>query len=92
MHDHNFSHAKQILWELDNCEGVNATCDGVAFHYYAGAVEETLKIKTKYANLGLHFTEAGPRLYDNYDSDWCKWGIMISRIMKCGYSSFTTAF
>lgn len=89
MHDHSFEYSDQVLWELDNCGSVAAACDGVAFHYYGGAVEETLKIKRKYANLGLHFTEAGPRLYDNYDSDWCKWGIMISKIIKCGYSSFT---
>ena len=61
----------------------------IPFHYYTGTIEETLKLKKAYPDIKLHFTEAGPRLYDNYDTDWCKWGIMISKAIKCGYSSFT---
>lgn len=89
MYDHVFSDADRVLWQLDNCEGVKEACDGVAFHYYTGTIEETKKIKRAYPEKELHFTEAGPRLYDNYDTDWCKWGIMISKAIKCGYSSFT---
>ena len=47
------------------------------------------EFKDKYPMLKLHFTEAGPRLFDHYDTDWCKWGIMISKAIKCSYSSFT---
>lgn len=89
LHDHNFAYANQVLWALENCRGVANSCDGVAFHYYEGAIEETLKLKRKFKNLELHFTEAGPRLYENYESDWCKWGIMIAKAIKCGYGSFT---
>lgn len=89
MYDHSFSDAERVLWQLDNCEGVKEDCDAIAFHYYSGTIEETLKIKRAYPEKELHFTEAGPRLYDNYDTDWCKWGIMISKAIKCGYSSFT---
>jgi len=89
MHDHNFADSDRVLWQLDNCEGVKEACDAVAFHYYEGTIEETLKIKRTYPEKKLHFTEAGPRLYDNYDTDWCKWGVMISKAIKCGYSSFT---
>ncbi len=89
MYDHNFSDADRVLWQLDNCEGVKEACDGVAFHYYHGTIEETKKIKRAYLEKELHFTEAGPRLHDNYDTDWCKWGIMISKAIKCSYSSFT---
>jgi len=89
MHDHNFEDTQRVLWQLDNCEGASEACDAVAFHYYAGTIEETLKIKRAYPEKKLHFTEAGPRLYDNYDTDWCKWGVMISKAIKCGYSSFT---
>ncbi len=89
MYDHCFADADRVLWQLDNCEGVADSCDAIAFHYYTGTIEETLKVKRAYPGKKLHFTEAGPRLYDNYDTDWCKWGIMISKAIKCGYSSFT---
>ena len=89
MYDHSFEDSNRVLWQLDNCDDVNKACDAVAFHYYSGTIEETIKIKKAYPEKELHFTEAGPRLYDNYDTDWCKWGIMISKAIKCGYSSFT---
>ncbi|MBO5369660.1 MAG: hypothetical protein J6B23_03165 [Clostridia bacterium] len=89
MYDHSFADTNRVLWQLDNCDGLNEACDAAAFHYYSGTIEETLKIKRAYPEKELHFTEAGPRLYDNYDTDWCKWGIMISKAIKCGYSSFT---
>ena len=89
LYDHIFSDTARVLWQLENCEDLKDTCDAIAFHYYSGTIEETLKIKREYPEKELHFTEAGPRLYDNYDTDWCKWGIMISKAIKCGYSSFT---
>ncbi len=89
MHDHNFRETNRVLWALDTLEGLKENCNGVAFHYYNGSIEETMILKEKYPNLKLHFTEGGPRLYENYDSDYVKWGIMISKALKCGYSSFT---
>ena len=61
----------------------------MAFHYYAGNIEQTQILRRQYPQLELHFTEGGPRLYDNYDTDWCKWGIMIAKALACGYRSFT---
>lgn len=87
--DHSFAYADNVLWQLDKCEGLKEDCDAVAFHYYKGTFEETIKVKKAYPDKELHFTEAGPRLYDNYGTDWCKWGIMISKAIKCGYLSFT---
>lgn len=89
LYDHGFSDAGRVLWALENIKGLSRACDGVAFHYYAGTIEETLPIRKKFPELPLHFTEGGPRLYDHYDSDWCKWAIMISKAITCGYSSFT---
>jgi len=89
MYDHDFADVNRVMWMLDCCEGVRENVDGAAFHYYSGAIEETLRLREKYPYLPLHFTEAGPRLYDHYANDWCKWGIMISKAIKCGYSSFT---
>ncbi|MGN0179235.1 MAG: hypothetical protein ACI4DY_07320 [Monoglobaceae bacterium] len=89
MHDHNFNGTDRVLWELENTEGLRQCCAGAAFHYYMGNIEETVKIREKYPRLELHFTEGGPRLYDNYADDWCKWGMMVSKALSCGYKSFT---
>lgn len=89
MYDHNFDGTERVLWQLENEKDLKDACSGVAFHYYADNIEKTLKIKEKYPELELNFTEGGPRLYDNYATDWCKWSIMISKALKCGYSSFT---
>ncbi|MBO5222933.1 MAG: hypothetical protein J6C23_00275 [Clostridia bacterium] len=87
-YDHNFINTHRVMWTLDE-HNLDKDVDGIAFHYYSGEVEETLKITQKYPSLQLHFTEAGPRLYDNYATDATKWAIMISRALKCGYKSFT---
>ena len=89
IYDHNFADTDRVLWQLDNTEGLKEAIDGVAFHYYEGTIEETLKLKETYPELPLHFSEAGPRLYDNYDVDWCKWGTMVAKALQCGFSSFT---
>ena len=90
LFDNNFSEAEQrVKWQLDNIEGLAESCSGVAFHYYCGTIEQTKIIKKAYPEHKLHFTEAGPRLNDNYGTDWCKWGVMLSKAIKCGYSSFT---
>ncbi len=90
MFDNNFSEAEsRVKWLLDSTDGLADSCDGVAFHYYTGTIEETVKVTNAYPKLSLHFTEAGPRLYDNYGTDICKWGVLLSKAIKCGYASFT---
>ena len=89
MYDHNFNDTERVLWSLENCKGLSEACDGVAFHYYAGSIEQTKAVKEAFPNLELHFTEGGPRLTDHYDTDWCKWGLMMIKALKAGYRSFT---
>lgn len=89
MWDYRFTGIHRVMWSLDTIEGLAECCTGVGFHYYAGQIEQTLPLREQYPQLELHFTEGGPRLYDHYDTDWCKWGIMISKALRCGYSSFT---
>ena len=87
--DYRFTGIDRVLWSLDNIPELKESCAGAAFHYYKGNIEQTLKLREKYPDIVLHFTEGGPRLYDHYDNDWCKWGLMISKAMRCGYRSFT---
>lgn len=90
MYDHNFDDAEvRVMWQLDNYKNLSKECNAIAFHYYGGAIEQTKALKKKYPDLALHFTEGGPRLYDNYDTDWCKWSIMAAKSLGIGYSSFT---
>ncbi len=88
MFDHNFSDHTRVDWMIENYDKLQNECNGIAFHYYSGAIEDTVYLRKKY-NLDLHFTEGGPRLYDHYDSDFCKWGQMMIKSLKCSYSSFT---
>ena len=89
MLDHNFSCINRVDWLLSNFSELNTACNGIAFHYYGGTIEDTLYLKKSYPNLSLHFTEGGPRLFDNYSNDFCKWAIMISKVLNYGYKSFT---
>lgn len=89
MHDHNFSGVDRVLWMLDQINGLREACNGVAFHYYQGCAEMTLPLGQQYPELALHFTEGGPRLYENYATDWCKWMLQIGKVLQCGYKSFT---
>lgn len=88
-HDHSFAGAHKVRWCFDEFPELEDACDGIAFHYYSGCIEETECLKQKYPSLKLHFTEGGPRLYDNYATDWCKWTLMVTKAFGCGYSSFT---
>jgi len=89
MYDHAFSGSDRVDWTLTEYEKLQYESDGIAFHYYSGNIEQTVYLKDKYPMLKLHFTEAGPRLFDHYDTDWCKWAIMMSKTINNRYSSFT---
>ena len=88
INDHSFAYSDKVDWQLREFPELLAQSGGVAFHYYDGSVEQTEYLIDKYG-ARLHFTEAGPRLYDHYDNDWCKWGIMMSKTLNSRYSSFT---
>lgn len=89
LYDHNFDGWKRVLYQLKNNPNLINDCNAIAFHYYAGTVEMIDNLKTEYPNIKWNFTEGGPRLYDNYDVDWCKWSIMMSKSLNMGCDSFT---
>jgi glucosylceramidase len=86
--DHSFAYSDKVDWQLREFPEFRKDICGVAFHYYDGSIEQTEYLIDKYG-VRLHFTEGGPRLYDHYDNDWCKWGIMMSKTLNSRYSSFT---
>lgn len=88
-YDHSFLGVNRVAWCLKEYPSLKNECDGIAFHYYHGTIEQTAFLKNEYPNLQLHFTEGGPRLYDNYATDWCKWTLMMIKALNNRYSSFT---
>lgn len=88
MYDHSFIAWPRILWTLKEYPKLISCIDAVAFHYYDGSVELVDNIKAEYPDLKWCFTEGGPRLYDNYETDWIKWAIMIARALAHGAESF----
>lgn len=88
MHDHNFDAWYKILWCLKEYPELMQACGNVAFHYYDSCIEMTDKIKEEYPDIKFHFTEGGPRLFENYSTDWCKWGIMMAKALNRGFLTF----
>lgn len=89
MYDYNFDNAERVLTSLNDHEALRRDASGIAFHYYRGDISQCAEIQSAYPELKMHFTEGGPRLYDNYATDWCKWGIMMSEVLHYGFGSFT---
>lgn len=76
------------MWCLDTHKHLLNDCQAVGFHYYGGSPKDTAPIRKKYPQMKLHFTEGGPRLFDNYATDWCKWSSAIVSTLNSGFSSF----
>ena len=87
MFDHNFDGWHRIAWQLKEYPELLEKTNTVAFHYYLHAVEQIERLRELYPQLNFQFTEGGPRLYDHYATDFCKWGVMISRAMNHGMRS-----
>ena len=65
--------AERVDWSLRTISGLKRACNGLAFHYYDGTIEQTAYLREKYPELTLNFTEGGPRLCNNYSTDWCEY-------------------
>lgn len=89
MFDNNFNGVDRVDWSIKNIKGLRKAVNGFAFHYYSGGIEQTAYLKEKYPELTLNFTEGGPRIFDNYSTDWTKWFIMMAKTLRNNYSSFT---
>lgn len=89
MHDHGFEKWSKILWCFKEYPELLDACGSIAFHYYDYYIEMTDIIRQAHPALHFHFTEGGPRLYDNYATDHCKWGIMMAKALNRGFLSFT---
>ncbi len=88
MYDHNFQAWPRVLWTLKEYPKLKACVDSVAFHYYDGGIEFADKITSEFPEMKWSFTEGGPRLYDNYETDWIKWSYIMARSLAHGCEAF----
>ena len=88
MLDHNFVYYRRVLWMLENYPALLDECDGVAWHYYSGTFEMTDEVRSAFPKMEFYFSEGGPRLYDNYETDYTKWATVMIEVMQHGYRSF----
>lgn len=88
MYDHCFIGWPRILWTLKEYPKLKECVDSIALHYYDGGIELVDNITNEFPEMKWEFTEGGPRLYDNYDSDWIKWSFIIARSLAHGCGSF----
>ncbi len=89
MFDHSFEGWNRVRWMLEEYPELLDKCDALAFHYYRDAIERLDGITEQFPDVVFEFTEGGPRLYDNYSTDACKWGTMIAKSFNHGCRSFT---
>ena len=89
MFDHNCGGWARVLWMLHEYPELLHAANGVAYHYYSECVENWDAVREAFPDFPLHFTEGGPRLYDHYGTDYCKWSIMIGKALNHGSLSFT---
>jgi glucosylceramidase len=87
--DNNLDNVLRPVWTLQEHKGLAEAINGVGFHYYRGAIEDVVELQRAFPQVRAHFTEGGPRLTDHYDTDWCKWGEIISRTLNNNFGSFT---
>lgn len=87
--DHNFAFWQRVLWQLEEFPELKECVSAVAFHYYGGGADLIEPVRERHPTLDFHFTEGGPRLYDNYATDHCKWGIAMVQALNHGCRSFT---
>lgn len=88
MYDHCFIGWPRVVWTLKEYPELLDCVDSVALHYYEGGIELVDNIKAAFPDMKWNFTEGGPRLYDNYGTDWVKWSLVMARSLAHGCDSF----
>lgn len=88
LYDNNFDGYQRVLWQLENYPVLKSAVKSVAWHYYTGAFEMIDCIKEKYPEIEFNFTEGGPRLFDNYSTDFTKWSTIMIEALRHNCKSF----
>ena len=87
--DHNYNLWGRATDELED-PILRASCNGVAWHGYAGTPEMMSRVHDAFPDVGMHWTEGGPD-YTNPDylTDWTKWGRTFTAALRNWCDSIT---
>jgi glucosylceramidase len=87
--DHNYNLWGRVMDELED-DKLRKYCNAVAWHGYAGTPDMMSKIQEAFPGIEMYWTEGGPDYRDpGYLTDWCKWGVTFSEILRNGCRSIT---
>lgn len=87
--DHNYNLWGRALGELETPD-VQKYAGGIAWHGYVGQVEWINRVRDKYPDIEMHWTEGGPDYKDpDYATDWSKWSVTFTGILRNWCRSIT---
>jgi glucosylceramidase len=87
--DHNYNLWGRVMDELGDAK-LRKYCNAVAWHGYAGTPDMMSKVQEAFPAIEMYWTEGGPDYRDpGYLTDWCKWGVTFSGILRNGCRSIT---
>jgi glucosylceramidase len=87
--DHNYNLWGRALGELETPD-VSKYASAIAWHGYVGQVEWVNRVRDKYPDIEMHWTEGGPDYKDpGYASDWSKWSATFTEILRNWCRSIT---
>jgi glucosylceramidase len=88
--DHNYDLWGRVVDELQDGK-LRKYCNAVAWHGYGGTPEMMTRVHEAFPGVEMYWTEGGSDYKDPaYLTDWCKWGVTFSGILRNGCRSITT--
>ncbi len=79
--DHNYNLWGRAICELEDPE-LYKYVDGVAWHGYAGVATEMTRVHDAFPDKHAYWTEGGPILNPNYETDWNKWATKSADVLR----------
>jgi len=79
--DHNYDLWGRVICQLEDPE-LYKYVDGVAWHGYAGVATEMTRVHDAFPDKHAYWTEGGPILNPNYETDWNKWATRSADILR----------
>jgi glucosylceramidase len=79
--DHNYNLWGRVICEFEDPD-LYKYADGVAWHGYAGRATEMTRVHDAFPEKHTYWTEGGPILNPNYETDWNKWAAKNAEVLR----------